>query len=84
MEQTVQEMRYAFERDMVRRLGWKAFKADGRYAIMTCEDCGENVNRVTQNQKVCPDCRVERVRGYKRNWKRRNAERLNSKRRKEP
>ena len=57
----VTEIRYAFERDMVRRLGAKAFMGNGGI-IRLCVECEHNFDAKVGNQVVCDDCREERVR----------------------
>lgn len=49
-------MRHAFERDLVRRRGWQAFRKQG--IIGECEVCGNDFDKVVGNQKYCPGCRV--------------------------
>ena len=61
MRQAAVDIRYAFERDMVRRLGNKAF-ASNAGIIRECVECKQGFDRTVPNQVVCDDCRVERVR----------------------
>ena len=57
------DMRFAFERDMVRHSGSVFTARDG--IIGLCEVCGEDFDKVRSNQKVCSDqCRREKKRTY--------------------
>jgi hypothetical protein len=61
----VAEMRYAFERDMVRRKGYRAFDSNAGI-IRLCVECDGDFDRTSGNQVVCDDCRAERVRNQTR------------------
>ena len=54
--QTVDKIRYAFERDMMRRMPRNAG------IIVLCVECEQDFNRKVPNQVVCDDCRGGRVR----------------------
>ena len=74
MEQTVQEMRYAFDRDLVRRKGRKAFDCNAGI-IGLCVECEDDFDRVSGNQVVCENCRAERVRKQTKERVRRHRQR---------
>jgi hypothetical protein len=52
------DMRYAFERDMVRKHGYKAFSSQ-RGIMGVCEACGDDFDKVRSNQRTCsrPECK---------------------------
>ena len=52
----LRETKFAFERDMVRRKGYGAFR---KHDIMgLCERCTEIIEKRVSHQKYCPECRV--------------------------
>lgn len=56
MQDKLRDMRFAFERDIVRRSGLVL-----RGIIGLCEVCGEDFDKIRGNQKSCsnPDCKRE-------------------------
>jgi hypothetical protein len=66
------EMRYAFERDLVRK--------NGRYPsnagiLVLCVECGEDFDRRSGTHVVCDDCKPQRVREQTRERVRKHRER---------
>ncbi len=74
MPETKEEMRYAFERDIVRRRGYQAFNGNAGI-IRLCAECDDDFDRKSGNQIVCPGCRAERVRKQTRERVRRYRQR---------
>ena len=55
MQDKLIDMRFAFDRDLVRRMGYKAF---GKHDIMgLCERCAKVIEKTVSHQKYCPECR---------------------------
>jgi hypothetical protein len=54
------DMRFAFERDMVRRKGARAFRNAG--ILVLCVECEEDFDRRSGTHVVCDNCKRDRVR----------------------
>ena len=67
--QTIVDIRYAFERDMMRRM------VGNGGIIVLCVECEEEFDRVVPNQIVCEVCRKGRIRRQTRERVRRHRER---------
>ena len=65
------EMKFAFERDMVRRRG----KVSNAGIIVLCVECEEDFDRRSGTHVVCDDCKAQRVRDQTRERVRRFRER---------
>lgn len=63
----VLDLIYAFERDKVRRMGYKAFKAEP-VAVKTCEMCDEGFESKVAHAKYCPPCRILKHRERSARW----------------
>ena len=51
-------LRFAFDRDLVRRHGYRAFRGNGGI-LELCSECDEDFDRKAPNQMRCNNCRTE-------------------------
>lgn len=80
MQDKLREMRYAFERDVVRKKGYKAFVLRG--IITECVVCGEDFDKIRANQITCsPECRKMRANQRQMEYDTRVADERNERRR---
>ena len=73
MLDAVRNMRFAFDRDMVRRRGQRAFRNAG--ILVLCVECESDFDRRSGTHVVCDNCKKDRVRRQTRERVRRFRER---------